>query len=341
MTLTIDFGPNDLKKQVEKTGIQERHLTFIDDFSSAELDNIFRTATMLEPYWRSRVPVLEGKVLCTQFFQPSTRTRFSHETAMFRLGGQVITESNPLVSSSAAKGESLYDSLRVTSQYADIIVLRHPDEDVIKTIEKLGRDASPIISGGYGNVTHPTQGLLDMYTAYRILGADFSKMTVMIATPDLSRARSGQSFGLGLARMGARLIYSGTKGLETSGVIRDKLKAMNANFSEVNDLTIDQHEEMIADEGVDLVYLPGCSVKKGDPGRDDFLKKMAEYYFTLDGLQRIKQKGGKTVGLMHSLPRNEGEFDFSIDASEHELYFKQISFSVPLRMSLLVNICGF
>ena len=65
MTLTIDFGPNDLKKQVEKTGIQERHLTFIDDFSSAELDNIFRTATMLEPYWRSRVPVLEGKVLCT------------------------------------------------------------------------------------------------------------------------------------------------------------------------------------------------------------------------------------------------------------------------------------
>ena len=112
-------------------------------------------------------------------------------------------------------------------------------------------------------------------------------------------------------------------------MIRDKLKAMNANFSEVNDLTIEQHEEMIADEGVDLVYLPGCSVKKGDPGRDDFLKKMAEYYFTLDGLQRIKQKSGKTIGLMHSLPRNEGEFDFSIDASEHELYFKQIGFSVP------------
>ena len=115
---------------------------------------------------------------------------------------------------------------------------------------------------------------------------------------------------------------------------------MNANFVEVNDLTIAQHEEMIADEGVDLVYLPGCSVKKGDPGRDDFLKKMAEYYFTLEGLQKIKQKSGKTVGLMHSLPRNEGEFDFAIDASEHELYFKQIGFSVPLRMSLLANICG-
>ena len=340
MTLTVDFGPNDIVKQIEKTSIKGRHLIFIDDLSPTELDNLFQTAAMLEPFWRYRIPLLEGKVLCTQFFQPSTRTRFSHETAMFRLGGNVITESNPLVSSSAAKGESLYDTLRVTSQYADVIVFRHPDESVIDTIEQLGSDVSPIISGGYGNVTHPTQGLLDMYTAYRALGADFKQMTVMIATPDLSRARSGQSFGLGLARMGARLIYSGTTGLETSDVIRKKLQAMNANFVEVNDLTIAQHEEMIADEGVDLVYLPGCSVKKGDPGRDDFLKKMAEYYFTLEGLQKIKQKSGKTVGLMHSLPRNEGEFDFAIDASEHELYFKQIGFSVPLRMSLLANICG-
>ena len=259
---------------------------------------------------------------------------------MFRLAGNVITESNPLVSSSAAKGESLYDSLRVISQYADVIVLRHPDERVIDTIKELGNDSSPIISGGYGDVTHPTQGLLDVYTAYRALGGDFKKMTVMIATPDLSRARSGQSFGLGLARMGAKLIYSGTSGLETPEVIREKLKAMNANFIEVNDLTIGQHEEMIADEGVDLVYLPGCSVKKGDPGRDDFLKKMAEYYFTLEGLQNIKKKSGKVVGLMHSLPRNEGEFDFAVDKSAHELYFKQIGFSVPLRMSLLANICG-
>ena len=74
----------------------------------------------------------------------------------------------------------------------------------------------------------------------------------------------------------------------------EKLKKMNANFSEVNDLTIDQHEEMLADEKVDLLYLPGCSVKKGDPGRDEFLKKMAEYYFTLEGLSKIKKKTGRT-----------------------------------------------
>ena len=334
------YSPHDISRQVEATGIKGRHLTFIDDFSAEELTNIFITAEMLEPYWRRSIPLLQGRVLCTQFFQPSTRTRFSHETAMFRLGGNVITESNPLVSSSAAKGESLYDALRVISQYADVIVFRHPDEAVIEVIDELGDDASPIISGGYGNVTHPTQGLLDMYTAYRALGGDFKAMTVMIATPDLSRARSGQSFGLGLARMGVKLIYSGTTGLRTPEVIRDKLDAMGANYTEHFDLTIGQHEAMIADEGVDLVYLPGCSVKKGDPGRDDFLKKMAEYYFTLEGLQKIEKQSGKTVGIMHSLPRNEGEFDFAIDASAHELYFKQIAFSVPLRMSLLANIVG-
>ena len=340
MKLTKEFGPNDINNQIEATGIKGPHLTFIDDLSPNELENVCKTAAMLEPFWRCGVPLLDGKVLCTQFFQPSTRTRFSHETAMSRLGGNVITESNPLVSSSVAKGESLYDSLRVTSQYADVIVLRHPDDAVIDTINELGENSSPIISGGYGNVTHPTQGLLDMYTAYRALGGDFKNMTVMIATPDLSRARSGQSFGLGLARMGAKLIYSGTTGLETSEVIREKLDAMKANYTEVNDLTIKQQEELIADEGVDLVYLPGCSVKKGDPGREDFLKKMAEFYFTLEGLQKIEKKSGKTVGLMHSLPRNEDEFDFAIDDSAHQLYFKQIGFSVPLRMSLLANICG-
>ena len=340
MTLTSDFAPKDIIKQIEKTDIKGKHLIFIDDYSSEELENIFKTAELLEPFWRNRIPLLESKILCTQFFQPSTRTRFSHETAMFRLGGNVITESNPLISSSAAKGESLYDSLRVTSQYADIIVLRHPDERVIEIIKQLGSNSSPIISGGYGDLTHPTQGLLDMYTAFRALGGIFKKMTVMIATPDLSRARSGQSFGLGLARMGAKLIYSGTTGLEIPSIIREKLKSMNTNFTEVNDLTIDQHEEMLLDESVDLLYLPGCSVKKGESGRDEFLKKMAEFYFTLEGLQKIKQKSGKTIGLMHSLPRNEGEFDFAIDASEHELYFKQIGFSIPLRMSLLANICG-
>ena len=341
MVLTSEFAPKDIYTQIERTGIQGRNLTFIDDLSPDELENLFFTAEMLEPFWRSGLELLRHRILCTLFFQPSTRTRFSHETAMYRLGGNVLTESNPLISSAAAKNESLYDSIRVISQYADVLVLRHPDDErVLADIEQLGADTVPIISGGYGNVTHPTQGLLDMYTAWRVLGGDFSAMTIMIATPDLSRARSGQSFALGLARMGARIVYSGTTGLRTPDVILEKLDAVNGNYEEHNDLTIAQQEDLIADEGIDLLYLPGCSVKKGDPGRDDFMKKMEEYYFTVEGLSRIREKSGKTVGVMHSLPRNEGEFDFGIDATQHELYFKQIGFSVPLRMSLLANIVG-
>ena len=135
-----------------------------------------------------------------------------------------------------------------------------------------------------------------MYTAYRVLGGDFAKMKVMIATPDLSRARSGQSFGLGLARMGAQLTYAGTTGLRTPDIIRKKLDAMGANYKEVNDLSIKQHEELIADEGIDLVYLPGCSVKKGDPGRDDFLKKMEGYYFTVAAFARFRRRAARPSG---------------------------------------------
>jgi aspartate carbamoyltransferase catalytic subunit len=341
MVLTSRFAPKDIYTQIERTDIKGRHLTFIDDLSPVELENLFVTADMLEPFWRSGLELLARRILCTLFFQPSTRTRFSHETAMLRLGGNVLTESNPLISSSAAKNESLYDSIRVISQYVDALVLRHPDDmRVLADIEKLGKDTVPIISGGYGNVTHPTQGLLDMYTAWRALGNDFSSMTVMIATPDLSRARSGQSFALGLARLGAKIVYSGTTGLRTPDVILSKLEDLGANYEEHNDLTINQQEDLIADKQIDLLYLPGCSVKKGELGRDDFMKKMKEYYFTVDGLNRIRKKSGKTVGVMHSLPRNDGEFDFGIDSTEYELYFKQISFSVPLRMALLSNIIG-
>lgn len=93
-------------------------------------------------------------------------------------------------------------------------------------------------------------------------------------------------------------------------------------------------------KNVDLIYLPGCSVKKDDPNRADFEKKMANYYVSLEMLRNIKAKTGKTVGVHHSLPRNPGEFDFGIDNTEHQLYFRAIGFSVALRMALLAAVVG-
>ena len=228
----------------------------------------------------------------------------------------------------------------MTSEYADVIVMRHPnDQEALSALKEIEGHCAPVISGGYGHVTHPTQGLLDSYTCWRAFG-DLSKVTVAIATPDLSRARSGQSFALALAAMGAKIVYTGTSELRTPEIVHEKLKAMGANFEEHFDLTQKQNEELYADSNVDLIYLPGCSVRKDDPNRVDFEKKMANYYVSLEMLKNIKAKTGKTVGVHHSLPRNPGEFDFGIDNTEHQLYFRAIGFSVALCMALLAAVVG-
>ena len=226
MALHDNFKARDIRDTLAATGMQGKNVTFLDDFSHDQILALYQSAKMLEPFMRTGVDLLKGKVLYTLFFQPSTRTRCSHENAMLRLGGGVITEADPLHNSSGAKGESLADALRVTSEYADVIVLRHPDDkEVFAALDEIGEHCAPIISGGYGHVTHPTQGLLDSYTCWRAFG-DLSEATVAIATPDLSRARSGQSFALALAAMGAKIIYTGTSELRTPEVVRNKLVAM-------------------------------------------------------------------------------------------------------------------
>ena len=340
MALTKAFKTKDVRDTLAETGMKGKNITFLDDFKREQIMALFQSAEMLEPFMRTGTNLLHGKLLYTLFFQPSTRTRCSHENAMHRLGGAVITESDPLHNSSAAKNESLYDSLRVTSEYADVIVMRHPDDgQALSAIRDLGRDTSPIISGGYGHVTHPTQGLLDSYTCYRAFG-DLQEVTVAISSPDLSRARSGQSFALALAAMGARIVYTGTKDLRTPQIIRDKLAAMGARFEEHFDLNTKQHEELFASVGADLVYLPGCSVKKDDPQREDFMRKLANHYISSEMLHNVKRKTGKVIGVHHSLPRNPGEMDMAIDGDEHQLYFKAIGFSVALRMALLAAVVG-
>ena len=307
MALTSDFHAFDIREPLANTHMRGKNITFLDDFSRDEILSLYRAAEMLEPFMRTGVDLLKGKLLYTLFYQPSTRTRCSHE---------------------------------VTSEYADVIVMRHPnDKEALEALDQLKGHCSPVISGGYGHVTHPTQGLLDSYTCWRAFG-DLSKVTVAIATPDLARARSGQSFALALAAMGAKIIYTGMSDLRTPDVVRQKLIKMGAQFEEHFDLNAKQNEELYAEKNVDLVYLPGCSVKKDDPNHAEFERRMANYYVSLDMLRRISEKNHKNVGLHHSLPRNPGEFDFNIDNTEHQLYFRAIGFSVALRMALLAAVVG-
>lgn len=335
MAITKDFSVTSIHRQLEKTELKGKNLNFLTDLSRAQFLELFRAAEMIEPFSKAGLSLLQGKMLCTMFFQPSTRTRFSTETAMLRLGGSVISESNPAANSSAAKDESLSDTLRVVSEYADIIALRHYNDTTI--FDDIATATVPVISCGYGNITHPTQGLLDMYTAYRAFGS-LEGIKVLVTSSDLTRARSGHSFALGLARMGAEIFYSGPKELRTPDAIREKLQSTGCVYHEYFDCTPQEQEELVMKS--DLVYLPGCSVPKGQDARELFMEKAKNYYISLETLQKAKEKYGHCVGLMHSLPRFAGEFDFRIDQTEHELYFKQIGFSVPLRMALVAAMVG-
>ncbi len=144
MALDASFKARDIREVLDETHMRGRNITFLDDFTREEILNLCRAAEMLEPFMRTGTDLLKGKVLYTLFFQPSTRTRCSHENAKHRLGGSVITESDPTHNSSVAKNESLADSLRVTSQYADVIVMRHPnDVEALGALEEIKGHSRP------------------------------------------------------------------------------------------------------------------------------------------------------------------------------------------------------
>ena len=178
-----------IKTIVDEIGFAGNSLISINDLSDDQLYGLFNLALSLEPYNRLCLDILKGNIMVTLFFQPSTRTRMSFETAMLRLGGAVVSEANPMVGSSAAKEESLTDMMRVVSQYANVIVLRHPDANAAE--ESVTYAECPVISGGFGHREHPTQALLDLYTLWRTYGR-IEGLQVCVASPDLIKARTGQ-----------------------------------------------------------------------------------------------------------------------------------------------------
>ena len=269
------------------------------------------------------------------FFQPSTRTRMSFETAMQRLGGAVITEANPMVSSSAAKEESLADMMRSISKYANVIVLRHPDDEEAREGAKYAE--SPVINGGWGDWEHPTQALLDLYTLWRTQG-NVEGAKVVVATPDMIHARTGHSMAYGLARLGAEVTLASREDYRAPEEVMNNIKDVDgANVREVFDVNQDEFNDLISK--VDLVYLPGSSAPKGEAA-DEFKKMMDEYYVRYETLDEVRQKTGRVIRVTHTLPRRAGEMDLRIDNTPHQQYFEAIAYSVAIRMALVTAILG-
>ncbi|HML40260.1 MAG TPA: hypothetical protein PKD23_06240 [Bellilinea sp.] len=323
-----------LKSLVSAINFEGKSLISINDLTDDQIYGLFDLALQLEPWNRSSVPLVAGNVMSTLFFQPSTRTRMSFETAMHRLGGSVISEANPMVTSSAAKEESLSDMLKVVSQYANIIVMRHFND--VDARAAAPYSDSPIINGGWGHWEHPTQALLDLYTLYRTYGR-IEGLKVCVASADLIEARTGHSMAQGLARLGAKVYLTSPSSRRTPADVIEKINSRGIQVEEVLDQNQDSFNDFIS--GMDMIYLPGCSAPKG-PEAEAFKKVMDNYFVRYETLDKVAKDENRTIYITHTLPRRAGEMDLRIDNSPSQLYFEAIAYSVSIRMALITAILG-
>jgi aspartate carbamoyltransferase catalytic subunit len=323
-----------LKSLVNSINFEGQSLCSVNDLTDDQIYGLFNLALQLEPWNRSSLPLCTGNVMSTLFFQPSTRTRMSFETAMHRLGGEVISEANPMVTSSAAKEESLSDMLKVVSKYANIIVMRHFNDVEARTAAPYSD--SPVINGGWGHWEHPTQALLDLYTLYRTYGR-IDGLKICVASADLIEARTGHSMAQGLARLGAKVYLASPKAKRTPEEVMQKISSRGIQVEEVFDVNQDSFNELVSD--MDMVYLPGCSAPKG-PEAEAFKVVMDSYFVRYETLEKVAKDQNRTIYVTHTLPRRAGEMDLRIDDSPSQLYFEAIAYSVSIRMALVAAILG-
>jgi aspartate carbamoyltransferase len=265
---------------------------------------------------------MEGQVLATLFYEPSTRTRLSFETAMHRLGGRVVTVADPKTSS-AAKGESLPDSIRTVEGYADIIAIRHPRKGAAQ--EAADAAAIPIINAGDGTGQHPTQAILDTYTIRKEKGR-LDGLTIALAG-DLKNGRTVHSLVYLLARFGTRLLFVSPPELAMPAAITSQIRAGGSQVVETADLAGAMAES-------DVVYMTRIQRERfEDPAEYDRLK--GSYVIDLASVRAAKEG----ITIMHPLPRID-EIATDVDSYPGAAYFREAANGVPIRMALLALLTG-
>jgi aspartate carbamoyltransferase catalytic subunit len=293
------------------------HIISMRDFSRYEIDIILNRAKDFEPIARGKKSdILRGKLLATLFYEPSTRTRMSFETAMKRLGGDVI-DLGSIESSSVAKGESLADTIRVIGNYADAIVLRHPREGAARMAAEYSK--VPIINAGDGAGHHPTQTMLDLYTIMKESG--FSGLKIALVG-DLKYGRTVHSLAYALSLYHADVTLISPKQLQMPDVIKKDLKKQGAVVSETTNI-----EEVIGD--LDVLYVTRIQ-KERFPDPAEYIKVAGSYRIT----EELLKKARNNLIIMHPLPRVD-EIDPTVDRTKYARYFEQSFYGVPVRMTIL------
>lgn len=300
-----------------------RHLMNPLDFSVEELDRLFDLANDIEANTDKYAHACAGKILATCFYEPSTRTRLSFESAMLNLGGQVIGFSDA-GSSSAAKGESVSDTIRVISCFADICAMRHPKEGA--PMVAAGKSSIPVINAGDGGHQHPTQTLTDLLTI-RSLKGNLRDFTIGLCG-DLKFGRTVHSLIHALIRYpGIRFIFISPEELKVPDYITDMLKEKHIPYEEVIRL-----EEIMP--RLDFLYMTRVQRERFF-NEEDYVRLKDFYILNKEKMKLAKQD----MLILHPLPR-VNEISVEVDDDPRAAYFKQVQYGVYVRMALILTLLG-
>ncbi|OYT43105.1 aspartate carbamoyltransferase [Thermoplasmatales archaeon ex4484_6] len=299
--------------------LKGKDIVNIDDLSLQEIETILDSARRMVDIAKGRKGsnALEGKILASLFFEPSTRTRLSFETAMQRLGGGVITIAGQ-EGSSLIKGETLADTIRMADGYSDIIVMRHPREGAARMSATFSEN--PVINGGDGAGQHPTQTLLDLFTMREKFGRIDGLHVTLVG--DLRYGRTTHSLSLALARMGASMSFVSPDIIRMPDHIVNDVKELGVEVNMTNDLKAEV-------PGSDVIYMTRIQ-KERFAEEEEYLK--VAHSFRIE--QGILENAKREMIIMHPLPRVD-EIDPSVDFTSHARYFEQAFNGVPVRMALL------
>jgi len=303
---------------------KNRDVISVKDFSKNEINDILSYAKKMIPYAKGEkhTDILKEKILSSLFFEPSTRTRLSFESAMHRLGGSVIGFADPNATSQK-KGESLADAIRMADSYSDAIVIRHPQEGAARLSAEFAN--SPVLNAGDGAGQHPTQCLLDLFTI--ITEKKKIKGNKIVLLGDLKYGRTVHSLAYALSLFGAELTFVSPQSLKMPKEVIDECKEFGVEPSSTASL-----DSAIKD--ADVLYVTRIQ-KERFPDAEEYNRVVGTYKVDNELLKHAKED----LIIMHPLPRVV-EIDPQVDKTSHALYFKQAFNGVPVRMALLSLILG-
>lgn len=300
-----------------------RHFVTLDDFSNSEIEQIFRLASGMQTQLETWAGICRSKLLATLFYEPSTRTRLSFESAMERLNGGTLGFADP-GSTSMTKGETLADTARMVTNYADIIVVRHNWAGSARVIANYSN--IPVINGGDGSHAHPTQALTDLYTIIR-RKSQVQGLTVGICG-DLQYGRAAHSFALAVARFGGKLVHIAPKGLHSPAWLLTRL----TKYHKQPPIEVENVTEVI--ETLDVIYVNRLQEERLPPTVDAATVR-GSYLLNAEVMKNAKPD----AMIMHPLPR-VNELAYELDDDPRAAYFEQSANAVPVRMALISSLLG-